>query len=197
MDLEDFLNNPADEAHLSEIVLLLKDASDEILAALQEAIADLIGIAHRLKTYEVTAEYDQHVTHTQKLVSAVARALEDYRAVKRLTVVTPFARLFDPMAPRDVALLAPSHRGLFWAFSYQFSLIGWAEAFLVLFQSVALLEKKRRHRRVRFPEWTKLRFGSSSASGTFDDEVRPWCTVCAVLTRSRRLTRSQASTSAS
>lgn len=85
---------------------------------------------------------------SSKLTLELETAINYYRDTKRLDVVKPFASLFDPFAPRDrETFQSPSHRGLFWAFSLQFSLLAWSDSLLELCQGVTALEKKRRRMR--------------------------------------------------
>lgn len=115
---------------------------------------------HRLKATERTwrarilgddlAQHDRAVARSQKQLEELEAAFHAYRDVRRLEVVTPFAGLFDPFstvqegeaAARELA--SPSHRGLFWCFSYQASLLAWAEALIEVYKGTIKVEKKRR-----------------------------------------------------
>lgn len=143
-----------DEEHLEEIISLLSTASSELLDGLDKAAGHLISTIHRLKSAEKTwknfffgedeAEHSAFVAESEKIIAEVEAALESYRDVKRLDVLKPFASLFDPMAAKDrLAYQSPSHRGLFWGMSYQFSLNGWAEALISVLKETATIEKKR------------------------------------------------------
>lgn len=179
MDIEDFLSNPfvsffflslsefitnqyflpsRDEEHLEEIIRLLAVASDPLLAALDRTLGHLMSTIHRLKSSEKTwkavfhediDEYNSSVAENAACLEDLERAMAEYREVRRLDVVRPFASLFDPSAPKDpLSLLkTPSHRGLFWAFSYQFSLMKWGEAVLEVAKETFRVEKKRRRPR--------------------------------------------------
>lgn len=87
------------------------------------------------------------------MLQELETALEIYRETKRLEVVKPFAELFDPFSPKDrngegIALKDPSHRGLYWAFSFQFSLMGWSDALLEVLKETINVERKRKR-----PRW--------------------------------------------
>lgn len=139
-------------------------------------MAHLISTIHTLKSYDNTwraffsedaKAYATSTARTAEVLKKLEDSLSAYRDTKRLDVVRPFACLFDPVGTRDadeMRLDAPSHRGLFWAFSYvarasqgpgadtctysyQFSLIGWSLALLEVFKETANIEKKRRRPR--------------------------------------------------
>lgn len=149
-----------DEEHIEEIISLLSSASRDLISALDKSVGHLITVIHRLKSTERTfririhnedlAAYERAVARSQAQLEELEKAFEAYRNVKRLEVVTPFASLFDPFAAlgengvagRD--LTAPSHRGLYWAFSYQASLLAWSEGLIEVFRETMKIEKKRR-----------------------------------------------------
>lgn len=136
MDLEDYLSNPADEEHLEEIIHLLSSSSDELLTTLDSSVGHLVTTIYRLKSKESLwrfltrrnrgdADEERDIAKSQEQLAQLEEALNAYRDVKRLEVITPFASLFDPFAhPKSEdgkQLASPSHRGLFWAMSYQVS----------------------------------------------------------------------------
>ncbi|ORY69419.1 hypothetical protein BCR35DRAFT_307980 [Leucosporidium creatinivorum] len=188
MDLEDYLHNPRDEEHIEEIISLLSTASRDLIAALDKTVGHLITVIHRLKSTERTfririhnedlAAYERAVARSQAQLEDLEQAFEAYRNVKRLEVVTPFASLFDPFAAlgengvvgRDFA--APSHRGLYWAFSYQASLLAWSEGLMEVFRATIQVEKKRRKPRIWTPEWAKFQWGNphGGEEAAFEDE---------------------------
>ncbi|KAK4700228.1 hypothetical protein P7C70_g6023, partial [Phenoliferia sp. Uapishka_3] len=184
MDLEDYLHNPRDEEHIEEIIALLSKASSNLLDALSLAIAHLISTIHTLKANDQPwssffktdeASHAASLAKTASVFAALESALSDYRNVRRLDVVKPFACLFDPAAYRgdqeEQKLEAPSHRGLFWCFSYEFTLMGWSLALLELFKEIAGIEKKRRKARLWTPEWAKMKF--HGPSGALNEDERP------------------------
>lgn len=73
--------------------------------------------------------------------------MAEYKLSKRLDVVRPFAGLFDPNVAKDKTLGAPSHRGLYWSFSYEYSLMGFAEALLAIAKETHQVQTKRRRPR--------------------------------------------------
>lgn len=177
MDLEDYLSNPCvsfssskrarltemrsrDEEHIEDIIALLSSASDDLLSTLDTVVAHLIATIHSLKSSDrpwafwATEDPTLHASRVAASAASLAsleKALEEYRDTKRLDVVRPFASLFDPAAPRERwEAVAPSHRGLFWAFSYQFSLMGWAEALADVAKETYGVEEKRRRPRCVF-----------------------------------------------
>ncbi|GAA5833075.1 hypothetical protein JCM11251_006506 [Rhodosporidiobolus azoricus] len=182
-DLESLLHNPNDEAHLEQIIRLLSTASSELIAVLERSVGHLIDTIHRFKSFESTwdsvARYDDKAVETlvkksQAQLDELKAAHEAYRDQKRLDVIRPFSKLFDPYGANtnaeDEQLDAPSHRGLFWAFAYEHSLIGWSEALIELFETVVKLESKRRRPRLWFPDWRKARFGHTGADNESQDE---------------------------
>ncbi|GAA6024554.1 hypothetical protein JCM11491_000604 [Sporobolomyces phaffii] len=193
-DLEDILSNPRDEAHIEEIVRLLGQTSRDLLAANDCAVGHLVETVHRIKSTENTWSYvfhasddvvDRQVAASERQLAALRLALDAYRTEQRLDVVRPFAKLFDPYGGGGGSAAAPageldgsgsssfetpSHRGLFWAFSYQASLLGWTEALVDVYEAVLRIEKKRRRPRIWFPDWSKARFDKTSAQEGVDDE---------------------------
>ncbi|CEQ41511.1 SPOSA6832_03240 [Sporobolomyces salmonicolor] len=176
-----------DEEHIEEIVRLLSATSSELLSVVDRSVGHLMSTVHRLKSREKTwpafvcrfdpAAHEAAVKKSEAQLRELRAALDAYRDEKRLDVIRPFARLFDPYgagAPREGEELQapPSHRGLYWAFSYQSSLIGWTEALVDLFEEALKIEKKRKKARVWFPDWSKARFARTSAEGGYQDVVR-------------------------
>ena len=122
---------------------------------------------------ENTEEYEKNTKLSRDILKKLELAIETYRTIRRLDVVKPFASLFDPTAARDDRFeQPPSHRGLFWAFSYQFSLLGWSDALLDVFKETVKVEKKRRRPRFWTPDWAKFRWGDGQADAAFEDEVK-------------------------
>ena len=147
--------NRRDEAHLEEIVRLLSAASDPLLAALDRTLSQVVATIHRLKFSWRAVFYDDEIAHDIAVAVNAAcledleRVMTEYRDVRWLDVVRPFASLFDSSTPEDQfsLLKTPSHRGLFWAFSYQFSSMRWGEAVLEVAKETFRVEKKRRRPR--------------------------------------------------
>lgn len=139
---------------------LLSKASGDLLGALDKSVSHLVAVIHRFKsldnTWRALVRYD--ADEVEKLVKASRARLDElksalilYRDDKRLEVVRPFARLFDPFGAEvrgevgdDEMKSQPSHRGLFWAFQYEHALLGWGEALVDLFETVLKVETKRR-----------------------------------------------------
>lgn len=179
-DLEDMLGNGRDAAHLVEIIGLLSESTTPLIDVLDTAVGHLVTAVHRIKQQDSLwsyfkpqkeADYQADVRATKVLRDEIAAALTLYRDDKRLDVVRPFASLFDPTIGKEFdKMQAPSHRGIFWAFSYQFSIMGWADALLVAFDEVARVEDKRTRPRFWFPNWAKWRFGKNTAEASFQDE---------------------------
>lgn len=154
-----------DEEHIEEIVRLLSTTSEELLSVNDEAVGHLIETIHRIKATENTWSYlfhpddslvDEQIKTSEAQLEQLKAALGRYRDEKRLDVIRPFAKLFDPygsgLEPPDPLeggenFQTPSHRGLFWAFSYQSSLLSWSEALVDVYESVLRIEKKRRRPR--------------------------------------------------
>ncbi|SCV72848.1 BQ2448_4385 [Microbotryum intermedium] len=192
MDLEDYLHNPRDEEHLREIMELLAVASVDLLDALKDLVSVLIETIHAFKmssniVWRLLKDLgmrkgDQKTQQqlTEQLgecIERVEKAHNLYRDVRRLDVIRPFARLFDPISHlgpdgtiSDDTFRAPSHRGLFWALSYQFSLISWGEALLDLSKECHTIGKKRQTVRLWTPEWAKFHFATSHPEATFEEE---------------------------
>ncbi|KAI5478848.1 hypothetical protein MNV49_004580 [Pseudohyphozyma bogoriensis] len=178
MDLEDLLHNPNDEEHIEEIIHLLSTTSSDLIDLLTHAVTHLIEMIHRLKSSESTwaavfhedvAAYEKRTKVTKDILERLEKEMEAYRHVKRLDVIRPFASLFDPTAPIDrETFRSPSHRGLFWALSFQFSLMGWGLAVVEVYKETMAVEKKRRRPRFWYPGWAKLQWGSEG--GDFEDE---------------------------
>ncbi|KAL8292379.1 hypothetical protein RQP46_001845 [Phenoliferia psychrophenolica] len=177
----DHMHNPRDEQHIEEIITLLSTASSPLLDALTTATAHLITTIHTLKANDAVysiflpsnaAKHEAATAKTAEILKTLEDALSDYRDSRRLDVVRPFAPLFDPVGHREGAEVfeAPSHRGCFWAFSYQFSLIGWAMALIEVFRETAEIEKKRRKARVWTPDWAKVKFRSGAEDAGNEDE---------------------------
>ncbi|KAM0749705.1 hypothetical protein T439DRAFT_326581 [Meredithblackwellia eburnea MCA 4105] len=185
MDLEDYLHNPRDEEHIEEIIALLSKASSPLIDTLAKSVDHLISIIHNLKSptpwsprglLKLAApqkEHKQAVKDTEAMLQELEKALATYRDETRLDVVRPFACLFDPVNADSVGaedkLEAPSHRGLFWAFSYQFSLLGWSTALVEVFKETAAIEKKRKRPRIWTPEWAKFKWASTSEPHNEDE----------------------------
>lgn len=179
-DLEDMLHNPRDEAHLEEIVRHLADATTPLIEVLDSAAGQLITSIHRLKRQDTLWYYlfpqkegvhEENVRATKELRDQLAAALKLYKEDKRLDVVRPYAHLFDSSVGKEYDRMeTPSHRGIFWAFSYQFSIMGWADALLDVFDHVAKVEQKRRKPRFWLPAWAKFRFGHNTAEASWEDE---------------------------
>ncbi|GAA5852458.1 hypothetical protein JCM9279_003454 [Rhodotorula babjevae] len=185
-DLEDYLHNPRDEEHLEELMRLLSKASGDLLGALDKSISHLVTVIHRFKslddTWRALVRYDDD--EVEKLVKASRSQLDElkaalvlYRDDKRLEVVRPFARLFDPFGAEvrgevgdDEMKSQPSHRGLFWAFQYEHALLGWGEALVDLFETVLKVESKRRRPRVWWPNWRRARFTRASGTDEYDED---------------------------
>ncbi|KAK4050247.1 hypothetical protein OIV83_003568 [Microbotryomycetes sp. JL201] len=187
-DLEDQLANPQDEQHIQEIVALLKIASSDLIDTLGESVEHLIAAIHRLKETDgiwsnLFRRYDAaahkaacQATHQQ--LQRLTEAINMYRDEERLKVIAPFHRLFDPIgaeaANHDMDTVhefgAPSHRGLFWVLSYQFSLLGWGDALLDVFKEVAKIEEKRTRLRIWTPKWAKVQFGNPDENAPFEEE---------------------------
>ncbi|GAA6035596.1 hypothetical protein JCM8097_004920 [Rhodosporidiobolus ruineniae] len=196
-DLEDYLHNPADEQHLEQIIRLLSKSSSDLIHVCEESVGHLIDKIHRFKSLEDTwasiFRYDDKAVEeilakSKKQLAALKTAHETYRDAKRLDVIRPFSKLFDPFGSESLRveggsdgssheeeLQTPSHRGLFWAFAYQHSLIGWSEALIDLFETVVKLEEKRRRPRVWFPDWKRFQFsrtgGEENDYGDQDPEA--------------------------
>ena len=179
-DLEDMLSNERDEQHLVEIVGLMSEATAPLIDVLDLAIGHLVIAVHNIKRHDSLwyylkpqreADHQADVRATKVLRAELAAALALYRDDRRLDVVRPFAHLFDPTVGSEFdKMQAPSHRGIFWAFSYQFSVLGWADALLTAFDEVARVEEKRRKPKLWFPDWAKWRFGKNTAEASFQDE---------------------------
>lgn len=149
-----------DEEHLEELMRLLSKASSDLLGTLDKSVSHLVTVIHRFKslddTWRALVRYNDD--EVEKLVKASRSQLDElkaalalYRDDKRLEVVRPFARLFDPFGAEvrgevgeDEMKSQPSHRGLFWAFQYEHALLGWGEALVDLFETVLKVESKRR-----------------------------------------------------
>lgn len=204
LDLEDFLHNPQDEAHLEEILQLLSRASCNLLDTLDHATGHLVETINRMKSTEVTwhyfhrgatpegSTYESAVAKSEVQLAELERAIAEYKDVKRLEILEPFGALLHPYeihvhhagthghnhnpdGSSDDATLhnAPSHRGLYWALSYQWHLISWSEALRDAFKETIAIERKRRKRRFWFPQWTKRHFQRSrggDTSAAFEDE---------------------------
>ena len=155
-------SNSRDEEHIEEIIRLLSITSDELLSVNERSVGHLIETDHRIKSTENTWSYlfrsddaatDELIRKSEVQLEELRSALKAYRNEKRLDVIRPFAKLFDPYGSElDPELHAadfqtPSHRGLFWAFSYQSTMLGWSEALIDVFESVLRIEKKRRRPR--------------------------------------------------
>lgn len=135
----------------------MSTASSELLEVLDKATGHLIATIHRLKWTEKswrayfiddTEEHNKFIAESEKVLQEVEVALEAYREVKRLEVLTPFASLFDPNAAKDrVTYSSPSHRGMFWCMQFQYSLLGWSEAFHAVLKETTTIDKKRRKAR--------------------------------------------------
>ncbi|SCZ92065.1 BZ3500_MvSof-1268-A1-R1_Chr5-3g08313 [Microbotryum saponariae] len=192
MDLEDYLHNPRDEEHLREIMELLAVASTDLLDALKDLVSVLIETIHAFKMASHIAwrllkdlgirksdqkTQEQLMEELGACIERVEMAHSHYRDVRRLDVIRPFAGLFDPISHlgpdgtiADDTFQAPSHRGLFWALSYQFSLISWGEALLDLSKECHTIGKKRQTVRLWTPEWAKFHFATSHPEATFEEE---------------------------
>ncbi|GAA5893885.1 hypothetical protein JCM5296_004627 [Sporobolomyces johnsonii] len=185
-DLEDYLHNPRDEEHIEELVRLLSVTSTELLSVVARSVGHLMTTVHRLKSREKTwpafvrrfepAAHEEAIKKSEAQLSELRAALAAYRDEKRLDVIRPFARLFDPYGARgahdgegEELQAPPSHRGLYWAFSYQSALIGWTEALVDLFEETLRIEKKRKKPRIWFPDWSKARFARTTAEGGYQD----------------------------
>ncbi|GAA5958870.1 hypothetical protein JCM10213_009045 [Rhodosporidiobolus nylandii] len=190
MDLEDYLGNPRDEDHLEQIVKLLSASSEELITVLDRSVQHLISIIRQFKsvqsTWNAIFRYDDQaveemIRQSRKQLDELKAAHEAYRDAKRLAVIKPFAKLFDPygaglksdQGEEDEEMDAPSHRGLFWVFAYQHSLIGWSEALIELFETMVKLQKKRRRPRLWFPDWRQARFARTGAEEQDDGDEDP------------------------
>ncbi|GAA6062092.1 hypothetical protein JCM10212_002342 [Sporobolomyces blumeae] len=185
-DLEDYLSNPRDEEHIEEIVRLLGTTSEDLLAVNDTSIGILIDIIHRSKATENTWSYLRRKEDPQlrallekakEQLESLRSSLRTYRDDKRLDVLRPFGKLFDPYGSGlqepgvdEGSLRTPSHRGLFWAFSYQSALLNWTEALLDVFEFVISVEEKRVRPRLWFPDWSKARFDKSDGQAEQQDE---------------------------
>lgn len=188
-----------DEAHLEEIIQLLSKASCGLLNTLDQAVGHLITTIDRLKATEITwrlfqrrsrqdeATYEQAIARSEAQLEELERAIVEYKDIKRLEILEPFATLLHPhesylhghnngdgSSSDDATVInAPSHRGLYWVLSYQWHLISWSEALRDAFKETVAIERKRRKRRLWFPRWAKVRFlrarGGDDAAA-FEDE---------------------------
>lgn len=150
-----------DEQHIEDIIALLSKASADLLCVLDKSLAHLIETIRRFKSLNDTlhaafryseTEAEQLVIESRSQLDELSTALADFRDIRRLDVVKPFAKLFDPygLDPSQddgEELQAPSHRGLFWAFQLQHALIGWSEALIDVFETTLKIESKRRRPR--------------------------------------------------
>lgn len=98
---------------------------------------------------------------TTAIVEHLRKAIDSYESEGRLSVVKPFA---GDSETGD----APSHRALYWAFSYQFSLIQFTKALLSVGIELEALEKKRRRFVWSRPVLHRIRF--SRGTGEYDEE---------------------------
>ncbi|GEM08584.1 brefeldin A sensitivity protein-related, DUF2421 containing protein [Rhodotorula toruloides] len=176
-DLEDYLHNPRDEQHIEEIIALLSRASGDLLCVLEKSLAHLIETIHRFKSLNDTLraafrynemETEQLVIKSRVQLDELKTALADFRDTRRLDIVKPFAKLFDPYSVDSShsdgeELQAPSHRGLFWAFQLQHTLIGWSEALIDVFETTLKIE-------LWFPDWRKARFQPAIGGQDYGDE---------------------------
>ncbi|GAA6054812.1 hypothetical protein NBRC10513_007431 [Rhodotorula toruloides] len=182
-DLEDYLHNPRDEQHIEEIIALLSRASAELLCVLDKSLAHLVETIHRFKSLNDTLraafrynekEAEQLIIKSRAQLDELKTALADFRDTRRLDVVKPFAKLFDPygldQSHDGEELQAPSHRGLFWAFQLQHTLIGWSEALIDVFETTLKIESKRRRPRLWFPNWRKAKFQPAVGGQDYGDE---------------------------
>ncbi|KAK4049887.1 hypothetical protein OIO90_005276 [Microbotryomycetes sp. JL221] len=193
-DLEDQLANPQDEEHIQEIISLLLKASGELIDTLDDSVGHLMTTIHRLKDSDGiwinlikrNRDSESHAKAceaTAQQIKVLKDVIARYRDDKRLEVIRPFHRLFDPIGAETVAglrafeggaeveeLRAPSHRGLFWCLSYQFTILGWAEALLDLFNEVARVEKKRTKLRLWLPTVARFKFGNTNDDADFEEE---------------------------
>lgn len=91
-------------------------------------------------------------------------------------IVEAFVHLFDPHATeiREMPFLSKtSHRGLYLAFTYQWSILQFAKALLRLLESITAIRKKRRQIRLFAPPLGKLKeyFRSTGhQSGLVDED---------------------------
>lgn len=200
------LHNPRDEEHLSRLIKLLSSSSAELLTTLDTSVSHLIETIHRFKSLENTfasvMKYDEKaveelIVKSKAQLDKLKQAYKNYRDVKRLEVIKPFAQLFDPYGTlradeEEDAMATPSHRGLFWSMSYQNSLLGWSEALIELFETIHQVENKRRRprsvfpsppvpskysadmssSRLWFPDLRKAYFAHTGAENDYGDEVR-------------------------
>lgn len=179
-DLEDYLANPHDQQHLEEIIHHLSAATTELIDVLDAALGHLVTSIHRIKRYDSIwsyvfpqpeQDYKNNVHATKILGDELKAALAKYRDDKRLEVVRPYAHLFDPTVGTEFdKMQAPSHRGMFWAFSYQHCCMSWGDALVEVYDQVATVEEKRRKPKLWAPDWAKFRFGHNTAEASFEDE---------------------------
>ncbi|TNY20776.1 hypothetical protein DMC30DRAFT_351756 [Rhodotorula diobovata] len=175
-----------DEEHLEDLMRLLSKASGELLDTLDHSVAHLVSVIHRFKSLDDTwralvrynaDEVEKLVKVSRSQLDELKAALARYRDDKRLEVVRPFARLFDPYGvdargepSEDEMQSQPSHRGLFWAFQYEHALLGWGEALVELFETVLKVETKRRRPRIWWPNWRTARFTRAAGTDEYDED---------------------------
>ncbi|KAJ3016932.1 hypothetical protein HKX48_003802, partial [Thoreauomyces humboldtii] len=186
MDLEDYMNNPSDQEHIEEIIKLLSVSSKPLLQTLDTSIEHLISTIRRLKrgekfwlslVREDVNEYEKATVKSAEMLRSLDDALKEYREDRRLDVIKPFASLFDPAKgdQGSEVLRAPSHRGLYWALSYQFALLGFADALREVYSETILIEKKRRRAKVNFPDWAHFSFSNGDPEATLEEESPDSC----------------------
>jgi hypothetical protein len=92
------------------------------------------------------------VSYNETMLERLEKSVEEYKSTRRLEVIRPFAHLFDPSVPRlDSRDQRPTHRGLYWGFYYQWSLMNFADGLVSLMRDFVALEKKRKNVRLWFP----------------------------------------------
>lgn len=187
-DLEDFLSNPDDGAHITNIVSLLSESSRGLLDELVHGLDHLVEGIHRLKLgrfrrllYPKEDLYRQELRESEACLESLRSALETYRDTSRLKLIEPFVPIFDPRAAATAAATGPrpSHRGLFWALIYEFAILGWAETLSEALQELMRIERKRQRPRVWLPHirywrqaWSRTA-AETSDQGDTADVVRP------------------------
>lgn len=165
MHLEKILQNPLDHENLETLLPLLASSSSQLLGVSEAVIGHLVRLFTRLSSTTIHALRkkgrsgecnEETMAESTRLVEELRAALDSFKMDKRLIVIEPFRTLFDYTLPP--ANLSPSHSAMYWAFSYQFSLLSFASTLLRLLEITFEIEKKRKRFKLFTPVWRKMRF---------------------------------------
>ncbi|KEI37617.1 uncharacterized protein L969DRAFT_89573 [Mixia osmundae IAM 14324] len=174
--LAERIGNADDEHAVIEVVALLHSSSADLLHATVDAMDSLLALLQRAGDSGITDIFRNSnlvwgpVSERSSALAKLETALHEYRTIKRLEIITPFAPLFDRLHRHDGRVRQPSHRALFYSMQYQWALMQFADKVRALVSELVEIQKRRPTKRLWAPVDWPFSGLFSSAGETYADE---------------------------